>query len=329
MTRSTRRLVIAAAGVLLFATTSACGGSGSGATTSTSEGSGSTPVKISVGNLPIQASAALVLGKERGFFSDSGLDLTITPVEAPSMIPSLLSNSIQFGFLNPPAVLIARSNGVPVVGVETAASYPKDPTSSPLGLMVAKGSGISSPADLVGKTIAVDALGQVPHLSILNALRSVGVDPTKIKFTEEPYPSMPASLESGKVDAVLSTEPFMSLIKASGGSLLLSASEGMSPGMPLSLWLTTDKFLKNNKDTVEKFRQAIDKSQTYAQAHLDEVRAILPSYTKVKAEVAAKIQMYDYTPGYTSEEWDAWYKILKTEGFIKKDINPTDAYLPQ
>jgi len=140
---------------------------------------------------------------------------------------------------------------------------------------------------------------------------------------------MAAALQSGQVAAAVATEPFMTLITSKGGAVLLPASAGLPPEMPQSLWFTSEEFFKNNKDTVKKFCEAIDRSQTYAQEHPDEVRAILPTYAKVDAAMADKIQLPNYAPGYTAEQWNAWYKILKTEGYLKKDTNPSDAYIPQ
>jgi NitT/TauT family transport system substrate-binding protein len=282
-----------------------------------------------VGNLPVAASAALALGQQKGFFTEAGLELTIKPTEAPSMVPSLLSNQIQFAFLNPPAILIARSNGVPVKGVETAARYDPDPAKAAIALLVGKDSAIKSPADLVDKTVAVDAIGQVPHLSILNALRSSGVDPAKVKFTEIPFPAMGAALESGRVAGVVAAEPFITVNTAKGAQVLLPGSKGLPPGTPQSLWFTTDSYAKKSPDVIAKFRTAIDKSQTYAQAHPDEVRKIIPTYTQVEQALADKILLPNYEPGYTKEQWDAWYTVLRTEGLIKKEIDPAEAYLPQ
>src|SRR5690606_41642285 len=65
------------------------------------------------------------------------------------------------------------------------------------------------PADLAGRTVAVNALNNIGGLLISGALRKLGVDTTAIKFMEIGFPDANAALESGRVDAAYQTEPFL------------------------------------------------------------------------------------------------------------------------
>src|SRR5207244_7352559 len=71
-------------------------------------------------------------------------------------------------------------------------------------------SSIRTPADLAGKTIAVNALKGVGEVIIKAALKKVGVDPNSIHLLALPFPSMRSALNNGQVDAIWTPEPFLS-----------------------------------------------------------------------------------------------------------------------
>src|SRR5690606_22244679 len=87
---------------------------------------GGESVTVDAAYIPVSAAAALHLGVNEGFFEAEGLDVTITEAEPPSMIPSVLSGDIDFAFLNAPAVMVARENGLAVQGVAAASKNSRE-----------------------------------------------------------------------------------------------------------------------------------------------------------------------------------------------------------
>lgn len=326
------RLRVAFAAGALAALTAGCGSSAPGASSPSSSspppaGQSAAPlISISVGNLAVAPSAPLVVGMRQGFFRQAGLKVTIVPTQAASMIPSVLSNRLQFAFLNPPAILIARSHQVPVEGVATAARYDPNPDNSYIWLLVKKNGPIHTPAGLAGKTVAVDTLDQVPHLSIMNALRHAGVNPATVKYTEVPFPSMASALASGRVAGVVAAEPFVTVVEKAGGRKLLAASSGMPTGMPSSEWFSASAYVTSHPGVVAKFVSAIDRSMTYAQAHPQAVRTAVTSYTKIPPALAKVMQLPNFVPGQNEKYWQAWYGILKTEGLVHGTPSLSSAY---
>lgn len=290
-------------------------------------GEQSGPAKVRVATIGVSGAAAMVLGVQKGIFTEAGLDVQVVPVEAPAVIPSVVGGQAEVGFLNAPAVLLARSNGVPVTAISNTSSNPADPAQNFIQLQVAADSPIKSPKDLEGRTVAVDTLYQLPHVSIRNALRAEGVDVTKVKFTELPFASMADALKTGKIDATNPAEPFVALGLAAGARNLLSDSVGQTATMPQSVFLASEKYVKSNRATVDKFRAALTKACEYAQAHPDELRAVLPTYTKVPAALASKIQVPVYTTAADDAGWQKWADILTEQQIAKKKIELDGAYV--
>ena len=292
MMRAATALIALVAAVLV----AGCGGG------SSEDGGGSgadaKPVTVTVGTLPVANAAPMYLGMEKGFFKEE--KLTIKPQVGEGgavLIPQLVSGSSQFAFVGVIPAITAVAKKVPIKIVsasETAAAVPEKDWQT---LVVPEGSSIESVKDLPGKTIGVNALRGLAEVVIRRSLEKQGVDPDSVKFTEIPFPDMPAALDAKRVDAALLTEPFLSQMLAKGATQIDAPSVQTRKRFPNGVYVTSDKYLAENEGVVDRFVRAMDKSVDYAQAHPDEVREIIPTFTKIPAAAAAKIRL----PPFDSE----------------------------
>src|SRR4029077_9016459 len=187
-------------------------------------------VQVDLAALPIAQVAPFVLAEEKGIFDKHGIDLTISYVEPPALVPAVMSGDADFIWGNPPALLAARANKVPLKSVTTVSVAGTDPSTFPIQVMVPTGSDIKTLADLAGKTVATASLFQLNDLALMESLQKAGVDASTVKFVEIPFPNMAEALGAGRADAIISTEPFVTITKKSGAaSNLVSVSEGLSP----------------------------------------------------------------------------------------------------
>ncbi|MFJ3492101.1 ABC transporter substrate-binding protein [Streptomyces sp. NPDC086091] len=319
------------AGLVLAAmlTASCAGGGGTGAKPKADE-----PVPLTVGTLAISATAPLELARREGYFADEGLKVSLKYIESPAAVPSVMSGAMQFAWLSAPAVLVARDNGVPVVSVADGVTIaPRGATGVDLdtyqiNLLTKTGGPIRSPKDLEGRKVGVNAFFQLPDLSVRNALRESGVDVSKIEFIEVPMPQMGAALDAGRIDAANASEPFVTLMTSSKkAQVLLSAGVGQEIGTPQSVLVSSEKYLKGNPEVVKAFQRAVDKATRYAADHPDEVRAIVPTYTTMPPEAAAKIRLGSYGGESDRAGWEKWADILKKEDVLKKEPDVGKAFV--
>lgn len=321
-----RHLVASLLLVLSASILTACGSSDAKEeSASTSQGA----VQVTWAALSVSGAAPIVLGEKKGIFKDNGIDLKIEFVEAPAVVPGVLSGKYDFGQLNAPAVLAARANNVPVTSVATIATSNGDPADFPIQIVVPTGSDISSPSDLVGKKVATDTLYQLPDFGMRAALLDSNVDPADLHIVEIPFAEMGAALKAGKVDAAVVTEPFGTILRKAGAVRdLLSTSIGQPEGSPQAVILSSEKFVNENKDVVAKFQKAVDETLDYAVAHDAELRATLPTYTKLDAALAGEIRFAPIGNNDSLEGWQAWADILTKTGVIKKKVDVKAAYVP-
>jgi NitT/TauT family transport system substrate-binding protein len=242
--------------------------------------------------LPISNVAPLYLGMKKGFFKEEGIEVEPSIGQSGNeLVTGMVSGSTQFAFLGYVPLMSARSQGLPVKVVANADNGAESAKDEWTLLMSKKGSPIKKPADLAGKTIAVNALKGVGEVEIKAALDKRGVDPNSIKLLEIPFPEMPAALDKGRVDVIWAPEPFLTSVLGAGGQEVEAPLTTLGPKFPNGTYGTTEKEIAQHKDVVEAFARAINKSSDYATAHPEEARATIPTFTKIPPDVAKKIRL--------------------------------------
>lgn len=290
-----RREALPAIAGLVALSAAALAGCGSGSSGTSADASGITTVKVGV--MPIAALAPLYLGVRKGVFEKHGLKLEPQVTQSgAAIVPAVVSGQQQFGFGNPVSLMTARDKGLPITIVAQGSEAGPGESKDFEGVIVAKDSPIRKPADLAGKTIAVNALNNIGGLLISGALQKQGVDPKTIKFMEIGFPDVNAALAAGRVDAAYQTEPFLYQAKQSGDRVVLHQYPALADRITIANYFTAERFAKQNPKVVKDFQAAMNESLEYASAHPDEVRTIVTTFTKIPAEAAAKMTL----PGWSA-----------------------------
>ena len=250
------------------------------------------PVTLKVGVLPISDVAPVYLGAEKGFFDDEQIELEHQVMQGGAEVTAaVVSGDIDLGFSATEPLIVAKSKNLPVEIVTQGNQAAATEAEAWDGLLVAKDSPIREPADLEGKTIAVNALKSMPELCVRAVLVRQGVDVSTLKFVEVPFPDMPAALEADRVDAVAAVEPFVSQARSEGARTLGSYLTGLEPKLTVGTYFTATPYLQDNEDVVKRFARAMNRSLDYAQEHPDEARQAVIGYTEIPPAVARSMKL--------------------------------------
>ena len=138
--------------------------------------------------------AGYFLAMDQGYYTDEGLDLTYLS-GGPDVIPesTIIAGRADLALTTPDTTIKAIvDQGAPfkIIG----AQYQKNP----IGIVSLVGSGINSPADLVGKTLAVPPVNVI---SVEAMLKLNDIDPGDVNIV--PYAYDPTPLIKGEIDASL------------------------------------------------------------------------------------------------------------------------------
>ena len=273
-----RRLapVVAAIAVVLIG----CGDDGGG-------GGDGGPAKIRVSDTAGVPSAFLEYGVREGFFRKRDLEVEVQPSQGgATVVPSVVSGDVDIGGSNLVSVLLAQSKDIPVKIVAPGTFV--DGTKDFSAIVVAKDSDIRSPADLEGKTLAVNTLKNVAEVTARASLDKQGVDSSKVELTEVDFPDMTAAVEQGRVDAAFAIEPFVSQAVAGGNRIVDRPYVGTKPGLQIGCYFATEQYLAENEDVAKRFREGVGETARAIAADPAAFREFLPEASEIPPPAAQK-----------------------------------------
>jgi NitT/TauT family transport system substrate-binding protein len=242
--------------------------------------------KVDVGVIAIIDVAPIYLGKTKGFFAKRGINLTLTAEQGGAPITKgVIAGKYQFGFSNVTSLMSAELDGAPLKGVASGVASTGRHGRDFSAIVVNDGSPIRTAKDLVGKTISVNTLKNIGDTTVRQSVRAAGGDPRGVKFVAMPFPEAPGALQSGKVDASWVVEPQLSQILTQGGQVIASNFVDAAPDLTISLWFTNKDLIAKNPALVKNFTEAINESMQYADAHPEEVRDTVGTYTTINDTV--------------------------------------------
>jgi NitT/TauT family transport system substrate-binding protein len=194
-------------------------------------------------------------------------------------------------------------------------------TPTTFGVLALPSSGITKPANLAGKTIAVNLTNNVQTLTANTMLKAAGVNPSSVHYVVIPFPDMITALKAHRVDAISAVEPFVDGAKAAGAQQVLSECQGPTASFPLSGYFATNTWAQGHPNTARAFQQALEKGQAYADANPQAVRTILPTYTKITSAAAAKLAMVSYPSTLDAAPMQRVVTMMVSGGLITKPLD--------
>jgi len=133
--------------------------------------------------------------------------------------------------------------------------------------------GISSVADLKGKTIAVEQ-GTVDHFLLLLALRKAGLTGNDVTIKALPTADAAAAFKAGQVDAVGAFAPFTTTALERAGSKALATSKDFPGAIPDHLVFDA-QFVADHPAQVQAIVKTWFDTMTWIGQHKDEAVAIM------------------------------------------------------
>ncbi|MEO6827874.1 MAG: ABC transporter substrate-binding protein [Microbacteriaceae bacterium] len=298
---------------------------GCAASSSTSGGTGGEDTGTAVlkaGLLPNAETAAIRLGKDKGFFTDKGIDLQITDTTSgAASLTALVAGQFDVVFANTVSVMQGNDKGLPLVMIAAASTSTGVQGKDFSALMVGSKANFQTPKDLEGKTIASNTVKNIGELTARISVEKAGGSTADLKFVELPFDNMEQALESGQIDAAWMVEPFHTTALQHGLRDLTSNYVDTAPGLTAAAFVTTKKVIDEKPELIKKFVSAITESGNYANGHPNEVRGIIPKFTKLTPEIANQFVIPLYNPEVNVASLEAMLPEMVKESMISKDFD--------
>lgn len=177
----------------------------------------------------------------------------------PEVVTAIASGDVQIGNLGSSPLAAAASRKLPIVAFIVSAQI-----NAAEALVVRNGSGINSPRDLVGKTIATPFVS-TSHYSLLGALKHWNLDTRQVKVVNLQPAEIAAAWKRGDIDGAFVWSPALGEIRKTGKTLTDAAEVGGWGAPTFEVWVARKDFAEKHPEVVSKFAKVtLDSFADYA-----------------------------------------------------------------
>ena len=224
-------------------------------------------VDLRVAYMPNMGSNSLLsTALNMGYFEEMGLNVTLTEFQGgPAEIAAMASGDIDISQIGHGAHSLCINGEAKI--------FHLDCTSLADAVMANTEKGISSIADLKGKTIAATA-GTSAEIILNLALESAGLTQDDVTLVEMDANGMVTAMIGEKIDACATWSPStMTIAQNMGDKVITLATNNDYVDQVTfpSSFITTEAFANENHDVLVRFSRALLKAQDYRAANIEEV----------------------------------------------------------
>jgi NitT/TauT family transport system substrate-binding protein len=239
--------------------------------------------------------------RDAGLWRKYGLDSRVVVFESGSILAqAALSGEVKFSISSGPATIASRTQGADTIIVGAVVN------TLPYSVVAAKH--ITRWDQLKGKKVAVSRFGSGTDTAMRMVLKKFGMDPAKDVTILQvgTQPARVQALAAGAIDATLISPPLDLAAKKQGYNILVNIADLGIP-YPQTVIETTDRFIKENPQTVKHFLKGFLEGVRYAASHRDHTKKVITKYLMtadpevVEATYQSYLQVTDYS-GYPNLE---------------------------
>jgi sulfonate transport system substrate-binding protein len=190
----------------------------------------------------------------------------------------LNAGSLDFGSTAGAAALLGRINGNPVKSIYV---YSRPEWTA---LVTNADSGVTKPADLKGKKVAVTR-GTDPHIFLVRALAEAGLTEKDVRLVLLQHADGRLALQRGDVDAWAGLDPIMASAEVESGARLFYRKPEANTWGILN---TRDDFAKDHPEIIARVIAGYEKARSIALSDKATLTASLVAATKLPETVIAK-----------------------------------------
>ena len=206
-------------------------------------GGGDDTVKI--GYLPSDHDAALFVADAQGKFAEKNITTELVQFNnGGDLMTAMASGEVDVGYVGIAPVLSSVAKGVPVKVISSAQTDGS-------GIVVTKDSGITSAADLKGKSIATPGEASIQYVLLTYYLKENNLSTDDLNISAMKVPSMNDALKTKQIDGIITFQPYVSIAANNSDNVVLEDSADILPNHPCCVVVASDDFIKNHEDTVK------------------------------------------------------------------------------
>jgi NitT/TauT family transport system substrate-binding protein len=293
-----------------------------------------TKVSMQMGWLHQAQFAGFYVAKEKGFYKEAGLDVTLSEYkEGEDLNQKVSDGKIDFATTTPLEVVAARDKGNKIKAI--TAIY----QTSPYCFVSPKSANIKTPADLKGKILGY--VGNNPQAQVVYPaiLASYGISASQVTTKEIGFDIVENFKNRAADTADIYRTDQTYLLDKAGIPYNILLPEQFGFGLYGDVVVASDNAIKNRSDVVDKFTKATLRGVQYALDHEDEAIVMTAKYenelykdadyekhilkssaTLIRPTGNQRLGNMEFVP------WNRAHEAIKSAGLLKNDYNVSDAY---
>ena len=248
---------------IAFLALSGCGGLAATAGSTSPNGLEKTTLNVAV--VPAVDSAGFFVALHQGLFAKEGLTIHYTPAtSSDTVISQQIAGQYDITGGNYVSYIQHYVNDHQPLEVIAEGSVMQEGTQA---IYTMPDSKIKTLADLKGHMLGINAPLNINYLLAASVITENGIKLNQVRFPSAPipFPTMAATLASGKVDAAAMPEPFATIAEQEYGAVKLAdLNQGATEQFPIQGYVVTKSWAKENPGTLKAFITALAQGQEIA-----------------------------------------------------------------
>jgi NitT/TauT family transport system substrate-binding protein len=260
--------------------------------------------------------------QDQGFFTKAGLDVELFPfTNSLTQMAAVAGNALDVGFADAEQLATAIGHGVPIGAFAGAAAYSTN--SAPVSICVARDGPVKTAKDLEGQTIGIIALTGGFSLGTRAWLDANGVDSTKVKLFEMPFPQMAPAVVRGTLGAAVIGEPFVTFAGESV-RILGKPMDSFGKQFTAEFWFTSRDFATHNAATLRRLTAALYDTARWANTHPAESLQVLVTAAKLDIDRVRAMTRSPWATSFQPRDLSPQLDLAIRYKELTGPINPAD-----
>ncbi|MFP3896560.1 MAG: ABC transporter substrate-binding protein [Anaerolineales bacterium] len=287
-------------------------------------------ITIAMGFVPNVQFTPMYVALERGYFEEEGIDVTLDYGTETDLLQRVGTGELRFAVGSGDQVVLARANDLPVVYFLNWYRH------FPVCVVSMADKGITSPEDLVGKTVGIPATEGASYIGWLAFLDQAGIAREDVNLQSIGYTQV-ASLMENRVDAAICyamNEPVQ--LQADGHDINVFYLDEYT-NLVSNGFITNEETIENNPELIRgvarAFLRGLEDTVDDPDAAFEIAREAIPEMEDETAELQRAVleECLDFwraeTPGRNRPEaWEESVAALMRFGLLTEEMEPEFLY---
>jgi NitT/TauT family transport system substrate-binding protein len=296
--------------------------------------------RVEIGTVASTGEFILNVAQGKGYFAQEGIepDYTFIDSAAKAIAPlgtgqiDVAGGAVSAGLFN----AIERDIEIRIIADRTSVA----PGFGFHGIVIRKAladnGAIKGIADLGGRKLAIVARGSSTESILNEAMKSVGLRYEDVDLVYLPFSQQSAALASGAVDAVITTEPYLTPIIQQKFGVLLTSTDRFYPNAQIGELLFSEKFAETRRDVgvrfikayiraIRDFRHALGPDGRLDGPGSEAIVDIIMKYSGTKDAAllrSIKLPAVNIDGRVNRESISKDWQFFKDKGLIKGSVSP-------